>query len=342
MSNNLLQKSAHTFQDFTPFSVWHHFIPNEHIVAENDETILATDIREEPLYVQEVDSDFIKLMNDGFFTYKFNNVSNPKNINDLKNIQELNQDDPWLVNQRKLIQGQLDGINSEKTIFSNVFSAITLFKWALVSDLGAESLPLGDKIFTDLYLENPAVVTHALEIINQDIKKQIKISSDAGVDGIFFSTQEIQDSRLDKEFFLNVQKRLDSELIEDINENFKTGILHICGFAGAKNRLTWFTDYNLPIINWATKFDGLSFREGQKLFKDKTIFGGLGNTTNDILYNGSQIEIETEIDRILDEVGTENVLIGADCTVPRDTPVEHILWARDAAHSYLSRKEKRA
>ncbi|WP_395320169.1 uroporphyrinogen decarboxylase family protein [Fructilactobacillus frigidiflavus] len=321
-------------EDFIPFSVWHHFNPNEHIEATDDDDILKNDLEKEINYVDNINPDFIKLMNDGLFTYDFNGVTNPRDIDDLKNIKPINDNDKWLKKQTDLITKQLEKIGKDKLVLSNVFSAVTLFKWKLVEDTPEKDLAEADHLFANLYIENPEVILNALKTINQDIKKQIKTEKSAGVDGVLFSTQEIQDDRITKEFFDTVQKPLDLELVDEINHQFDVSILHICGFDEAKSHLPWFTDYNLPVVNWSTSTDDYTLGEGKKLFKDKVVFGGLGNTTNDVLFKGSKEEIEDEINSILDEAGTDRVIIGADCTVPRETPFEHIKWANDAVHNY--------
>lgn len=339
--SELLKAFNNEDEQEVPFSVWHHFTPNEHVEATKDNGMFETDLAKEPTYVDSVDSDFIKLMNDGYFTYHFNNVDDPTDLAALAKIQPIAADHPWLVDQARLITEQLKALKHPTIVLNNVFSAVTLFKWALVVDEPERDLAEADTLFADLYTKDPEVVTHALTVVNGDIKKQIQALYHAGLDGVLFSTQEIQDPRIGETFFNQVQKPLDQDLIAEINQNFKTSILHICGFGEATNHLPWFTDYQLPIINWATRVDGYTLGEGKKLFKDRIVFGGLGNTTEDVLYAGSQQEIQAEIDRLLDEAGTKGVMIGADCTVPRDTPVEHIRWAAEAAHSYLARKQAR-
>ncbi|MHA8138176.1 uroporphyrinogen decarboxylase family protein [Lactobacillaceae bacterium Scapto_B20] len=321
-----------------PFLVTHHFNPDEHLEARFDSNILKRDIEEEPKFVEQVGADFVKLMDDGYFTYQYNNVDDPNDLKSLAKIKEISKDHSWLTDQAHLIAEQIKRLDKKLFKFSNVFSAVTLFKWSLLISHPDADLKEADKRFADLYTEDPETVVHALKVINQDIKKQIQVGRDAGADGVFFSTQEIQDNRIGKDFFDDVQKQLDAELIDEINRDFKFGILHVCGFDGAINHLPWFVDYQLPVVNWSTKFDGYSFNEGKKLFSDKVIYGGFGNTTDDVLYRGTKEEIQNEVDRLLDEAGTTGVLIGADCTVPRDTPVEHIKWAAEAAHTYPLRR----
>ena len=42
-------------------------------------------------------------------------------------------------------------------------------------------------------------------------------------------------------------------------------------------------------------------------------------------------EIEKETERLLREAGTTGVILGADCTVPKDIDVQRFNWVRDKA-----------
>jgi uroporphyrinogen decarboxylase len=325
-----------------PFLVWNHFTPNEHVEATESNGMFDADLKRQPEFVEEVQPDFVKLMNDGYFTYKYNNVDNPKDLASLAQIKPIDSDHSWLKDQFNLVSGQLKTFDRPAVVLSGIFSAVSLFKWSLVVDTPEKDLSTADTIFADLYTKDPQTVIQALTVINTDIKKQINVQREAGVDGVLFSTQEIQDDRIGKDFFINVQKKLDAELIEEVNKYSKVSILHVCGFAGATNHLDWFVDYNLPVVNWATRIDGYTLGEGKRLFKDKVVFGGLGNTPDDVLFKGNRQEIEAEVDRLIDEAGTKGVIIGADCTVLREMPIEHMKWAQEAAHTYNERHELRS
>ena len=75
-------------------------------------------------------------------------------------------------------------------------------------------------------------------------------------------------------------------------------------------------------MNWAAKVEGVSLKEGKALFHGKAVIGGFGQTEKDVIYTGNKEEIEEE---------TRNIL---DCTIPRDTDVNHLAWVREAADRY--------
>lgn len=64
------------------------------------------------------------------------------------------------------------------------------------------------------------------------------------------------------------------------------------------------------------------------------MIGGFDNTKNGILYRGTREEVENETKRLLEEAGTTGVILGADCTIPSDTPVERLEWVRKTAKRY--------
>ncbi len=315
-----------------PVSFWHHYAKDEFVPAHDHPEIIETNVEGHRKYVQDVNPDFVKLMTDGYFQYPFQNVKNAHDLKSLAQLTNIPDDFWWLKGQRDLVQKQIQVIQG-KYSFYNVFSPVTILKWALVDET-KEPLTNGDKRFADLYQQDPVLLHEVLQKIAIDINKQVDVAISAGADGIYYSTQSIQDERVDnKDFFDNIQKPADLAVIHEINQKAPFNILHVCGFDQAKNHLEWYTDYPLQIINWSINVDGYTLKEGKQLFGDRVVLGGFGITTQDILYNGSKAEIQKEAQRIVNEVGNKGVLIGADCTIKRDTPIEHIKWAEEAVHA---------
>ena len=88
------------------------------------------------------------------------------------------------------------------------------------------------------------------------------------------------------------------------------------------------------MINWAVVVEGVSLEEGKELFGGRAVIGGFANTTEGVLYSGSKEEVEKYTRKLLDQAGTTGVILGADCTIPSDTPIERLEWVRQAAVDY--------
>ena len=158
-----------------------------------------------------------------------------------------------------------------------------------------------------------------------------KIIQQGGVDGIYLSTQEIQDERITPALYQTYIEPSNIAVLEAANQIGGTNILHICGFEGASNDVTIFKDYPAQVVNWATHHENVSLTQGQELFPGKAVLGGFENGKKSLLYQGSKVELQNETRRLLAEAGSKGVLLGADCTVPDDFDLERLDWIRQAA-----------
>lgn len=333
LSRETVLKALHNETvDQVPASFWRHFADNEFTNAATTPSVLTTNLNGHRDYYQAVDVDFAKTMLDGYFPYPFHGVNDPKNITDLHNLRPIANDDPWLTGQVALAEKQKQIAGSRPT-FVTMFSPLFLLKWALIEHY-QEPLLLADKRFADMYEEDPQLVLHVLKVISDDQKKVAKALMTTSIDGIYYSTQEIQDERTSTpKFFEEVMEPTDIDVQNAINAVSPLNILHICGFDGADNHLDWFVNYPLQVINWATETDGYSLAAGKKLFGDRPVMGGLDNSTKGFLYSGTKQQIQDKIHALIAETGNQGVLLGADCTVPRDIDYDHLHWAIEAAHN---------
>lgn len=283
-------------------------------------------------YLDAVNVDLVKTMLDGYFPYPFHNVTDPHDLSQLGKVKPLKAGDPWITGQVELAKQQR-AIVGDKPLFVTVFSPLILFKWALIKHY-EEALTLADTCFFDLYEQNPTIVKHVLDVISDDqIKVVNALRAQTDIDGIYYSTQSIQDQRADNhKFFTEVMEPIDLKVQNAINQEFEINILHIYGFDGATNHLEWFANYPLQVINWATKADGYTLGEGKKLFGNRVVLGGFDNSRKGVLYSGDKEEIQACVRDLISEAGTSGVILGAVCTVPRDIPYEHLNWAIEAAH----------
>lgn len=333
LSRETVLKALHNETvDQVPASFWRHFADNEFTNAATTPSVLTTNLNGHRDYYQAVDVDFAKTMLDGYFPYPFHGVNDSKNITDLHNLRPIANDDPWLTGQVALAEKQKQLAGSRPT-FVTMFSPLFLLKWALIEHY-QEPLLLADKRFADMYEEDPQLVLHVLKVISDDQKKVAKALMTTSIDGIYYSTQEIQDERTSTpKFFEEVMEPTDIDVQNAINAVSPLNILHICGFDGADNHLDWFVNYPLQVINWATETDGYSLAAGKKLFGDRPVMGGLDNSTKGILYSGTKQQIQDKVHALIAETGNQGVLLGADCTVPRDIDYDHLRWAIEAAHN---------
>ena len=157
------------------------------------------------------------------------------------------------------------------------------------------------------------------------------VIEEGGADGIYLSVQSIQDISVGPDLYAEVISPAELSVLTTANAAGGKNILHVCGYEGARNNLSIFKNYPAKAVNFASTVEGLSLAEGKKLFGGKAVIGGFANTKKGLLYTGTKEEIQAETKRLLKDAGKTGIILGADCTVPKDISFERFEWVREAA-----------
>ncbi|MDD6661842.1 MAG: uroporphyrinogen decarboxylase family protein [Lachnospiraceae bacterium] len=308
-----------------PVGFWFHFAPDQLFV--NDPEVRRKNIEGHQKYFDEFHPDFVKLMSDGYFHYPNPTLETITSVEDLKKAKS-GLVDEWIDQQVSLVKELTDRLHGETATFYNLFAPVTVLGFAL-EDSGNQLT------LAKLVKEAPQELAYALNVIKQDLAKlAVKIITDGKADGIYLSTKNIQDPTITAEEYHTLITPSEQGVLNAANAVSDYNILHICGYEGARNNLSIYKDYDVKVINWAAVVEEVSLKEGKALFGGRAVIGGFDNTKNSVLYRGTKEEIQAEAKRLLDEAGTTGVILGADCTIPENTPIEHLNWVREAAQEY--------
>ncbi|MEO1769273.1 uroporphyrinogen decarboxylase family protein [Candidatus Enterococcus ferrettii] len=306
-----------------PVGFWFHFITNEEELRQPIPEVIERNIAGHQTFIAEFQPDFVKLMSDGFFYYPNEQIAQARTIDDLKDIQSIGKEHPWIQQQVALVREQKKHFLEDIAAFYNIFAPATYFKW---------QLPGGEAQFAEFLLENPELTQHVLNVIAEDISHLVTaVLSQTDIDGIYLSVQNVQDQRISSDIYARFIRSSDLIVLEAANRISANNILHICGYEGATNDLSLYQDYPSAAVNWAVGPEQVSLIEGKNLF-DRTVIGGFDNTANSILYHGNQTDIQQATQALLEEAGEIGIILGADCTVPSDTPLEHLQWVREVTY----------
>ncbi|KXT83495.1 uroporphyrinogen decarboxylase family protein [Streptococcus panodentis] len=313
--------------DRVPVGFWHHFTQEEEWLAGfGNQEIIQKNLAGHRKFLAEVQPDFVKIMSDGYFAYPNEKLQTAQSVSDLAGIQPLGADHPWISEQVELVREIRAGFSEDIVAIYNIFAPATYLKWLVGRVAG------GDDRLADFLAEDADLTRQVLDVIAQDIAAlSERIIKEAGADGIYLSVQSIQDARVTAEVYKTSIAPSELAVLAAANAAGGVNILHICGYEGARNDVSLFTDYPAQVINWAVGPEGISLAEGRQLFGGRTVLGGFENGKQGLLYTGSQAEIERETKRLIAEAGREALVIGADCTIPSDIALERIQWVRQAA-----------
>ncbi|MDR0643587.1 MAG: uroporphyrinogen decarboxylase [Treponema sp.] len=313
--------------DRTPVGFWFHHVEDEMEDGFKNPTIFDLNIEGHKKFYTEFKPDFVKIMTDGFFVYPDEAFQKAEKATDLWNVRSIGEDCLWIEKQVAFAKTLADVWGDEVLSFYNIFAPAALFRFARGNQDGVE------KTLADFIDEDEEAVGYAFNVVAKDTAALVRrIIHEGGVSGIYYSTQDINGRERSGQTRRRLVEVHDITVLNAANSVSQYNILHICGYAGHRNNLVHFADYPAQIVNWAVTVEGVSLGQGKKLFKNKPVIGGFDNTKNGVLYRGSREKIEAETERLLAESGVTGVILGADCTVPRDIDIRRLQWTRDKAH----------
>lgn len=314
--------------DRVPVGFWYHFADEDELLRGfNNPEIFAKNVAGHKKFVDDVKPDFVKIMSDGFFAYPNPLIKEGiSSIKDLAGIQSIGEDHPWFDQQVELVKQVRANFREDIVSVYNIFAPLTHLKWQI-----SNKVAYGDERVAEFLREDPETLKHVLDVIAYDIAQLVKkVITEAGADGIYYSAQNIQATGIERQDYIDYVSESDLIVLEAANRVQGQTILHICGYKGASNDVTVFKNYPVQVVNWAVEPEGISLKEGQKLFGGKTVLGGFENTEHSLLYTGSKEEVQAEAKRLITDNGKRGIIIGADCTIPSDISSERIEWVREA------------
>lgn len=308
-----------------PVGFWFHYTKNEMLPVSENPEMRKQNLDGHKKFVQEFKPDFVKLMSDGYFfepkTAKF--LHNVKSAKELYELKPVSKDDSWISEQVSLVKELTSSFVNEVLTFYNIFAPATAFKWSVEG---------ADKKLTQFIKEDKYAVLYALSVIAKNTQAVAEaVISEGKADGIYLSVQTIQEAFVGPDLYAEVISPSELSVLNAAIGAGGKNILHVCGYEGARNNLSLFKNYPANAVNFASVVEGVSLAEAKKIFGGKTIIGGFANTTDGILFSGTKEEIQAETKRILKDSGRTGIILGADCTIPRSTDLQHLEWIREAA-----------
>lgn len=151
-----------------------------------------------------------------------------------------------------------------------------------------------------------------------------------GCNGVYYAALGAEKHFFTDEEFAEAVEPFDRQILTTIREAGGDIFLHIC-----KNNLNMqrYRNYQdlCDVVNWGVYEVPFSLEEGRRLFPNATIMGGLANRSG-VLVDGTIEELQAAVRKLIADFGSTGFILGADCTLPTDIPVERI---RAAAHAAI-------
>jgi uroporphyrinogen decarboxylase len=231
-------------------------------------------------------------------------------------------DTAWFAPTLGVAEGLVQAAQAEAVVVLTIYSP---FMWA-------KHLASVDTLTRHLE-ENPAAVQQGLEVLTENVRTLVRGCQQVGIDGFYISTQGGEAGRFGahKDFFERYIKPTDLAVWAEAQSSV-FNILHVCDYERPYDDLSPFLAYPGHVVNCSLQVGARTLTPGEAATMFKRPFMG-GLERKGILATGTPAEVKAEAARMLASA-PERFMLGADCTVPGDTPWENLAAAIETAHEY--------
>lgn len=278
-------------------------------------------------FFRDTDTDIIKIMNENLFP------SNPgvKTSEDFNRIGPFTRKSEFIVHQTDLVKAILDKTGGDSFSVCTIHGASFSFVHTMRPQY--QALEEIRRVQVGLYREKPQPYLDAKKRIAEGLSLLVQSVLEAGCDGIYYAALGAEKDMFTAEEFEVEEAPFDKLVMQTAKEMGKTVILHMCKKKLEMERYASYAPY-VDVVNWGIYENNISIEEGERIFPGKTILGGLENRSG-IIVDGSLEDIREEVHRLRREMKGKKFILGADCTLGSDLPVERIRTATEAARDSL-------
>jgi len=301
--------------DRVPAGFWFHFAPE----FRGGEAMARRHIE----YYQATDLDIMKVMNDtGYAPVGKVMIKEP---GDWARLEPTPLSDPLYQSHLDGLKRIVDALGREVLIMTTLFNPFHEAVVTLRASLQASADETNAReVLLQHLRQEPEPVLHALNIMATDHARFFRACiTEAGINGIYFSAQGGERDLMSDEEHAHWFKPADLIVLRALQGVAEFVVGHFCGRG---INLARFADYPVQMANWAAHADNLSLTEGKALLGGVPILGGL-NERGPLVY-GPRAALKQEVEAALSEMGDRGFMLGAGCTVPGDTDIRNLVYAR--------------
>ncbi len=176
--------------------------------------------------------------------------------------------------------------------------------------------------------EDSGPVLDAMKRIAESMCELARGYGAAGVDGIYYAALGGERRWFTDEEFARWIKPFDQLILSEIRKTGCKVFLHICKDGLEMNRYKGYDQW-CDVVNWGVYEAPCTLEEGKALFPGKTVMGGLRNRGG-VIAQGTEQQLAQAARELADRYGKSGFILGADCTLPTETPYKRIRVLVDA------------
>lgn len=272
-------------------------------------------------FVEATDTDILKIMNENLVPYS----EGIKCAKDWDKIPGFTVNDAFIQRELDLVKRILDYNQGDRFITATLHGAVASTLHPFERDYGYDA---GRQFQVDCYRENKKVVADCTKRVCEGMAEFAQKLIEIGCDSVYYASLGAENRLYTDEEFAELVAPNDLMIMKAIKDAGGYCILHMCKDGLNMKRYKSYAPY-ADIVNWGVYEAPLSLEEGRKLFPGATVLGGFANRTG-IIVDGSIDELKAHAKEIVNGFGKTGFIIGADCTLATELPVERVRAIVDA------------
>lgn len=216
-----------------------------------------------------------------------------------RRLRPLPLDCPPLAEQLSAVGMLRERLGDRLPIIMTVFSPLDV----------AEKLVDRNTALLKQYLEqDPSAIEPALAAIAETFVAFVRALVDAGIDGLYFSTQWASDDRMRASTYRDLVRPFDLAVLEPAR-GLWFNVLHLCG---SNVQLDAMIDYPVQVVHWDVYARGNPTLRAGLQRTQKAVAGGVSVVQ---LATGQPSEIEASVLDCIAATGGFGLLIGPGCSI---------------------------
>lgn len=269
-------------------------------------------------FYHATDCDILKIMNENLVP-TIGEMNSPE---DWRKIPAYDRHSPFMRQQltlvRRILEEAGESVYSLATIHGICASAIH----PIEARYGYGPVR---KMMVEHFRENKAPMLDAFHRIADAMSDLVLACGELGVSGIYYAALGGEKHYFTAEEFQEVIEPFDRQILSAAREAGLDIFLHMCKENLDMVRYQGYQDL-CDVANWSVYDVPFSLADGKLFFPNATLMGGLANRSG-AMTEVTVEQLEQEVRKVIDMVGTTGFILGADCTLPTETPYERIMAA---------------
>lgn len=297
--------------DRLPMGFWYHFPEDSFGSIEETVDLHAKFFEDTPM-------DIFKIMNENIFPDEFKVTG----AQDFRKLRKVQKDDDFIQKQVETTKRIVEKIDGRAFVVMTLHGTIAS---AWHARGGSDGYSEGSLLLQQFLREDAKAMEEGFKRIAEAMCILVDQVQDSGIDAIYYSALGAESYLFtDAEYWEHVRP-YDEMILRHAASRFDNNFLHICK---DKLHLERFKDLPAAVINWGEHHENPSLKEGWKHFPDMALLGGFDNSKGPLI-DGDKAALKAQVDAVIDAVGEQRLLIGADCTLPGDIRPEQFQKLRE-------------